>query len=103
MIAEIIDYKNIVEDIANLVKNSPFKMEYIVKTVGMPPATFYRKMNNSSFTADEMLAIAKIISPQETYLYELKQAIKQSNDDIKEGRIFEHQEVIDEIRREFLQ
>lgn len=103
MIAEIINYKNIVDDIANLVKNSPFKMEHIVKTVGMPPASFYRKMNNSSFTADEMLAIAKIISPQETYLYELKEALKQSNQDINEGRIFEHQDVIDEIRREFLQ
>lgn len=103
MIAEIIDYKNIVEGIADLVKNSPFKMEYIVKTVGMPPATFYRKMNNCSFTADEMLAIAKVISPQETYLYELKEALKKSNQDIKEGRVFEHQQVIDEIRREFSQ
>ena len=103
MIAEIIDYKNIVDGIANLVKNSPFKMEHIVKTVGMPPATFYRKMNNSSFTVDEMLAIAKVISPQETYFYELKQALKQSNEDIKEGRLFDHQDVIEEIRREFLQ
>ncbi|WP_113635169.1 hypothetical protein [Nubsella zeaxanthinifaciens] len=102
MIAEIITYKNILQNLGELLQKSPFKMEYIIKETKIPPATFYRKMKGSSFTPDEALSIAKILNPEEAYLFELKESIRNAKDDIKAGRTFKHQDVIEEIRKELL-
>ena len=103
MIAEIITYKTILDKLGDLIQKSPFKMEYIIKQTGIKPATFYRKMKVGTFTADEVFEIAKILNPEEAYLFELKESIKNAKEDIKAGRTFKHQDVIEEIKRELLE
>lgn len=102
MIAEIITYKSILQNLGQLVQKSPFKMEHIIKETGIKPATFYRKIKCGTFTPDEALEIAKILSPEEAYLFELKESIRIAKDDVKAGRTFKHQDVIEEIKRELL-
>lgn len=101
MIAEIITYKTILNKLGELVQNSPFKMEHIIRETGIKPATFYRKMKAASFTPDEALEIAKIINPEEAYLFELKESIRSAKKDYKAGRLTKHHDVIEEIKREF--
>jgi hypothetical protein len=102
MIAEIVRYKTILNTLGELVQKSPFKIDYIIRETGIKPATFYRKMKGGTFTPDEALKIAIILNPEEAYIHELKESIKNAKDDIKAGMTFKHQDVIEEIKRELL-
>jgi hypothetical protein len=99
MIQEIIKYKNIVSGIDDLMNKSPFKKKYIIEQLGIPGPTFYRKLKSHTFTPDEMLSIAKILSPEEFYIMELKEEIRVAKLDYKEGRVFKHDDVIRELKK----
>ena len=66
MIQEILTYKKIMMNIDDIMNKSPFKKNYIIEKVGIPGPTFYRKLKTQTFTADEMLSIAKVLSPEES-------------------------------------
>lgn len=100
MIQEILTYKNIVNSIDDLMNKSPYKKNYIIEKIGIPGPTFYRKLKALTFTADEMLQIAKILSPEEFYLMELKESIKNGKLDYKEGRFTNHEDAVNEIIKE---
>ncbi|KAF2507639.1 hypothetical protein EYY60_16940 [Flavobacterium zhairuonense] len=99
MIQEIIAYKNIVNDIEELMTKSPFKKNYIIEQIGIPSPTFYRKLKTQTFTPDEMLSIAKILSPEENYMLELKAEIEQGKLDIKNGDYITHEEMLAKLKR----
>jgi hypothetical protein len=63
----------------------------------MATPTFYRKLKNLTFTADEMLAIAKIINPEQTALMELKESIERGKNDFEKGNIRLHVDVVSKI------
>ncbi|WP_426483281.1 hypothetical protein [Flavobacterium sp. 2] len=98
MIQEIIAYKNIVNDIEELMTKSPFKKNYIIEQIGIPSPTFYRKLKTQTFTPDEMLSIAKILSPEENYMLELKADIEQGKLDIKNGDFITHEEMLTKLK-----
>lgn len=102
MIQEIYAYKNILASIEDLINESSLKKSYIIEEAGLTPPTFYRKLKNLSFTPDEVLSIIKLIRPKEAALIELREGLKRSDADYKNGRVHEHQDIIDEIRKEFL-
>ncbi|QSW91137.1 hypothetical protein J0383_10080 [Flavobacterium endoglycinae] len=99
MIQEIIAYKNIVDNMEDLMNKSPFKKNYIIEQVGIPSPTFYRKLKTQTFTPDEMLLIAKILSPEENYLLELKADIEQGKLDIKNGNFITHEEMLAKLKK----
>ena len=98
MIQEIITYKNIVTNLESLMNDSPFKKNYIIEKAGIPSPTFYRKLKTQSFTPDEMLSIAKIISPEENFKMELKADIAQGKLDYINGDFITHEEMLAELK-----
>lgn len=98
MIQEILAYKNIVDNIEDLMAKSPFKKNYIIEQVGIPSPTFYRKLKSQSFTLDEVLSIAKILSPEENFMLELKADIEQGRRDYKNGDYITHEEMLAELK-----
>ena len=102
MIQEIITYKNILNSIEDLMDKSPFKKAYIIEKAGISSPTFYRKLKTQTFTPDEMLSIAKIISPEENFRLELKAEIEQGKLDLKNGDFITHEEVLEELKRKKL-
>lgn len=98
MIQEIITYKKIVNEIDDLMNKSPYKKNYIIEQVGIPGPTFYRKLKTKSFTVDEILSIAKILSPEEYFLMELMADLDKSKLDIIEGRTYKHEDIILELK-----
>jgi hypothetical protein len=98
MIQEIITYRNIVNNIEDLMNKSPFKKGYIIEKVGIPSPTFYRKLKTQTFTPDEMLSIAKILSPEENFRLELKAEIEQGKLDLENGDFITHEEMLEELR-----
>lgn len=99
MIQEIITYKNIVSNLENLMDKSPYKKNYIIEKAGISSPTFYRKLKTQTFTPDEMLSIAKIISPEENFRMELKADIEQAKREYQEGKYFTHEEMLLEFKR----
>lgn len=98
MIQEIIEYKNIVSGIEDLMNKSPFKKAYIIEQVGIPSPSFYRKLKTQTFTPDEMLSIAKILSPEENFRMELKLEIEKGKLDFKEGNFVTHEKMLKELK-----
>lgn len=98
MIQEIITYKNIVNNIEDLMNKSAFKKSYIIEKAGIPSPTFYRKLKTQTFTPDEMLSIAKILSPEENFRLELKAEIEQAKREYKEGNFITHEEMLLELK-----
>jgi len=98
MIEEIITYKNILNSLKGLIDNSPYKKGYIIAQTGISAPTFYRKLKTHSFTPEEALAIARIISPEDAYLHDLKESIKKGKEDYKNNNTHNREEIINEIK-----
>lgn len=98
MIQEIIAYKNIVNGIEDLINKSPFKKNYIIEKIGIPSPTFYRKLKTQTFTPDEVLSIAKILSPEENFMLELKADIEQGKMDLENGDFITHEQMLAELK-----
>jgi len=99
MIQEVIAYKNILDNIEILINGSSFKKNYIIKQIGIPSPTFYRKLKTQTFTPDEVLSIAKILSPEENFMIELRADIEQAKQEYKEGNFITHEEMLLELQR----
>jgi len=99
MIQEVIAYKNILDNIEILINESSFKKNYIIKQIGIPSPTFYRKLKTQTFTPDEVLSIAKILSPEENFMIELRADIEQAKQEYKEGNFITHEEMLLELQR----
>ncbi|MCD9573742.1 hypothetical protein [Flavobacterium soyae] len=98
MIQEIIAYKNIVDNIESLMDKSPYKKNYIIEKVGISSPTFYRKLKTQSFTPDEVLSIAKILSPEENFRLQLKAEIENAKREYEEGNFMTHEEMLLELK-----
>lgn len=87
MITEILNYKNVLEELPEMLNKSRFKMKYIIEKTGITSPTFYRKLKTLSFTVDEALTIAKILNPEEAYKQELLDSLNDGREDIINNKI----------------
>lgn len=96
MIAEIEKYIEIQNSIDEILKNSPFKMSYIIEKSGIKKPTFFKKLKEKRFTPEELLVISKTIEPrqwQNETKEEIVESLKKSEEDIKNGRVYTYEEV----------
>ncbi|MDR6158964.1 hypothetical protein QF023_002480 [Chryseobacterium sp. SLBN-27] len=88
MIAEIEKYIEIQNNIDQILKDSPFKISYIIEKTGIKKPTFFKKMKEKRFTSEELLSIAKVMEPvyrNETH-EEILESLKRSEEDFRMGR-----------------
>jgi CCR4-NOT transcriptional regulation complex NOT5 subunit len=97
MILEIKNYIKISNSIDEILKNSPFKMKYIIEKSGISEPTFFRKMKEKKFLPEELLKIAEIIEPEKISHDDILNAIQEGLDE-KNGRITEHMAVMNEAK-----
>lgn len=102
MIAEIEKYIEIQNNIDEILKNSPFKMSYIIEKSGIKKPTFFKKLKEKRFTPEELLVISKTIEPKE-WRNETKEEILDSfvraEEDFKNGRIYTYDQVKERSRK----
>ncbi|SFH83030.1 hypothetical protein [Halpernia frigidisoli] len=96
MIAEIEKYIEIQNNIDVILKNSPVKLSFIIEKSGIKKPTFFKKLKEKRFTAEELLTIAQNVEPK-TWRNETKEEIleslKRSEEDFKNGRVHSYEEV----------
>jgi predicted transcriptional regulator len=98
MILEIKNYIKISNSIDEILKNSPFKLKYIIEKSGISEPTFFRKMKEKKFLPEELLKIAEIIEPENISKDDILNAIQEGLEDVKNGRITEHSIVMNEAK-----
>lgn len=89
MTAEIEKYIEIQNNIDEILKNSPFKMSYIIEKSGIKKPTFFKKLKEKRFTPEELLVISKTIEPQQwrnETKEEILESLKRSEEDFKNGK-----------------
>ena len=99
MIQEVLEYKNILAELSEVINNSPFKKGYIIKETGITSPTFYRKLKDLTFTPDEVLKIIRIIRPKEAYEHELLSSIEMGRSDIEKGNVISSEDMRNEMRK----
>lgn len=100
MIAEIEKYIEIQNNIDEILKNSPFKMSYIIEKSGIKKPTFFKKLKEKRFTPEELLIISKTIEPQwknETK-EEILESLKRAEEEIKNGETTDFYDFVAERR-----
>lgn len=98
MILEIKKYIKISNSIDEILKNSPFKIKYIIEKTGISEPTFFRKMKEKKFLPEELLKIAEVIEPEINSKEDILKAIQEGLEDVKNGRIQEHSQVMNEAK-----
>ncbi len=101
MTAEIEKYIEIQNNIDEILKNSPFKMSYIIEKSGIKKPTFFKKLKEKRFTPEELLLISKTIEPKQwrnETKEEILESLKRSEEDFKNGRTHDYQEVMEASR-----
>lgn len=98
MILEIKNYIKISNSIDEILKNSPFKLKYIIEKSGISEPTFFRKMKEKKFNPEELLKIAEIIHPETSLLQTLEEVEK----DFDKGIYFSHDDVMKTSEERFL-
>ncbi|MCY0969414.1 hypothetical protein [Chryseobacterium wangxinyae] len=101
MIAEIEKFIEIQNNIDEIIKNSPFKLSYIIEKSGIKKPTFFKKLKEKRFTPEELLVISKTIEPKQwrnETKKEILESLKRSEDDFKNGKVHDFQEVMKNAR-----
>ncbi len=102
MIHLVQEYNKYVQSIPELISQTEYKASYFIKLLGLKAPTYYRKLRDNAFSSNEILTITRALFPKEAYLEEIKADLKMSRDDIKNGRVMDHNEVMESIRKDFL-
>ena len=61
----------LLDSLPQKIKKSNFKTASLIKMTGIPSATFYKRMNDASFTIDEAEKIVKILELEKKLNLEL--------------------------------
>ena len=102
MIQVVEEYQNYLKTIPELIAKTDYKATFFIKLLGLKRPTYYRKLRDNTFTIHEVELLTKALFPKETYLREIKADLVKSRQDIKEGRVMEHNEAMKAIRRDYL-
>ena len=102
MIAEIEKYIEIQNNIDEILKNSPFKMSYIIEKSGIKKPTFFKKLKEKRFTPEELLVISKTIEPKQwrnETKEEILESLKKAEEDFKNGKGIPGEVVMENMKK----
>ena len=102
MTADIERYIEISNNIDEILKNSPFKMSYIIEKSGIKKPTFFKKLKEKRFTPEELLIISKTVEVK-VWKNETKEEILESliktQEDFENGKGIPGEIVLDQMRK----
>ncbi len=99
MLDIVYGYQNLLQNIDRYIDDSKFKKAYFIEQLGISRATFYNKVKKKNFTIDEMVILSNILFPEEAKVFEIKEALRASREDSKNGRTKAHEKVMDDVRK----
>lgn len=102
MLQTVLNYQHYLSNISEYISQSHYKSTYFIDKLKCNKQTFYRKLRENKFSVNEVLELTKILFPEEFYKYELLKELKEADDDFENGRIRNHKNVMEELKKEFI-
>jgi len=99
MLEIVYSYQNLLKNIDAYIDDSKYKKEYLIEQLGVSRATFYNKVKKKNFTIDEMVILSNILFPEEAKAFEIREALRASREDSKNGRTKNHKDVMEDVRK----
>ncbi len=99
MLEIVYGYQNLLKNIDAHIDDSKFKKEYLIEQLGVSRATFYNKVKKKNFTIDEMVILSNILFPEEAKAFEIREALRASREDSKNGNTKNHKDVMENVRK----
>ncbi|HEA20914.1 MAG TPA: hypothetical protein ENH87_08340 [Pricia antarctica] len=99
MLDIVYKYQGLLENIDIYIDDSKFKKDYLIEQLGVSRATFYNKVKKKNFTIDEMVILSNLLFPEEAKAFEIKEALRASREDSKNGRIRNHKDIMGHVRK----
>lgn len=102
MIAEIEKYIEIQNNIDQILKDSPFKMSYIIEKSGIKKPTFFKKLKEKRFTPEELLIISTTIEPKQwrnETKEEILESLKRTEENFKNGKGIPGEIVLEKFKK----
>ena len=87
IIQSIFEVQNLLNNIDKHIAKSHYKVEYIVKELGMNPSTYYRKLHEKRFDLNELSKICSLIYPEDYKSVQLANRLEKSIEQIERGEV----------------
>ena len=102
MIQVVKEYNNYIQNLPELINKTDYKASYFIKLLGLKAPTYYRKLRENAFSIEEVYKLTTELYPKEAFLEEIKRDLKISDDDLNNGRVVEHKEVMKQLTEKYL-
>lgn len=97
-----LEIKSFLLDIDKHINKSSYKVEYIVKQLGMSTPTYYRKLKDRRFDIDEVIKILQLIYPDDCAREEFKVQMNESIKQADKGEVFPINEMFARARGRYI-
>ena len=77
----VIQYKNLLRHMANIIEASGYRNDYIAKKLGLKPQSFSMKKQRQNWTPDEVEKILTVIDNEDVEEYLLLQQMRSLKDE----------------------
>lgn len=94
MIKIVSKYAKYMEELPQLLKDSPYKTSFIIEELQIPSATYYRKLKDKSFTVEEVEKLTKILFPNEAFLAKMGEPLSNFRKKIKQRKVTELEKIL---------
>lgn len=100
MYLEVVQYENTVKKLLDFISSGPYKLEYVLSKLKISRTTFYNKRKTNNFTLEEVKTLAKMYDDVDA-TSRLEDAIAEGLNDIANGRVYELDDVLKEVRQKY--
>lgn len=98
----IFETQHLLNNIDKHIAKSHYKIEYIVKELGINPVTYYRKLKDKRFSIDELVKIFSLIYPEEYQSVRLSMQLKESMEQIERGEVVTVEDFFSDYDKKYL-
>lgn len=102
MIQLVRKYSDYIDTLKDYIKQSKYKTSFFITELGIPKASFYRKLREKTFTVKEVEKLTLILFPKEAYKEELLRSIEQGREDIKRGNLISSKDMHKAMREKIM-
>lgn len=102
ILSSALEIKSFLLDIDKHISKSSYKVEYIVKELGMTTPTYYRKLKDRRFDVDEVIKILQLIYPDEFAKQYLKIQLNESIKEANNGETFPIEDMFTRYRKKYI-
>lgn len=98
----IFETQQLLNNIDKHIAKSHYKVEYIIKELGVNPVTYYRKLKDKRFDINELIKIFSLIYPEDYQSVRLSIQLKESIEQIERGETITVEDFFADYDRKYL-